>query len=126
MAQTREQRDRLLRSAAEDLRLNRFIVFAVLHILFLFQVKLHPDSEDEVCLPHLEPVLLARGPESSSRGGVDANRRDGQHQVLDDDDDVDYDDGDDDDDDDLVGEGWMPTTEMVNIRSLIYIQYLKK
>ena len=83
MAQTREQRDRLLRTAAEDLRLNPFIVFAVLHILFLFQVELHPDSEDEVCLPHLEPVLVARGPESSSRGGVDANSGDGQHQVLD-------------------------------------------
>ena len=83
MAQTREQRDRLLRTAAEDLRLNPFIVFAVLHILFLSQVELHPDSEDEVCLPHLEPVLVARGPESSSRGGVDANRGDGQHQVLD-------------------------------------------
>ena len=83
MAQTREQRDRLLRTAAEDLRLNPFIVFAVLHILFLSQVELHPDSEDEVCLPHLEPVLFARGPESSSRGGVDANRGDGQHQVLD-------------------------------------------
>ena len=83
MAQTREQRDRLLRTAAEDLRLNPFIVFAVLHILFLSQVELHPDSEDEVCLPHLEPVLVARGPESPSRGGVDANRGYGQHQVLD-------------------------------------------
>ena len=83
MSQTREQRDRLLRTAAEDLRLKPFIVFAVLHNLFLFQVELHPDSEDEVGLPHLEPVLVARGPASSSWGGVDANRRDGQHQVLD-------------------------------------------
>ena len=72
-------------------------------ILFLSQVELHPDSEDEVSLPHLEPVLLARGPESSSRGGVDANRRDGQHQVLDDDDGDDDGDDDDDDDADLVG-----------------------
>ena len=84
MAQTREQRDRLLRTAAEDLRLNPFIVFfAVLLSFVLFQVELHPNSEDEVCLPHLEPVLVARGPESSSRGGVDANSGDGQHQVLD-------------------------------------------
>ena len=60
-----------------------FFFSSVLHILFLFQVELHPDSEDEVCLPHLEPVLVARGPASSSRGGVDANRGDGQHQVLD-------------------------------------------